>query len=106
AECGERMLPQYHFDPLTGLWKHRSGPVEPPLRFDGIRYDDHGRLRYPTTDDVAPAGARRAALAEARALLESLPEASAVDADLTPLLGADAERLRRFRLPAESLLPT
>ncbi|HRN29984.1 MAG TPA: aminotransferase class V-fold PLP-dependent enzyme, partial [Terrimesophilobacter sp.] len=96
AEYGERMLSQYHFDPLTGLWKHRSGPVEPPLRFDGIRYDDHGRLRYPTTDDVAPAGARRAALAEARALLESLPEASAVDADLTPLLGAYAERLRRF----------
>ncbi|HRQ00205.1 MAG TPA: aminotransferase class V-fold PLP-dependent enzyme, partial [Terrimesophilobacter sp.] len=29
AEYGERMLSQYHFDPLTGLWKHRNGPIEP-----------------------------------------------------------------------------
>lgn len=105
AEYGDRMLPQYNFDPLTGLWRHRNGPVEPPLRFSGIGYDERGRLRYPSTDDVAPPGARAAALAEARTLLEGLPEASVVDADLTELLGADAERLRRFRLPVESLSP-
>lgn len=106
AEYGDRMLPQYRFDPLTGLWRHREGPVEPPLRFARLRYDEDGQLRYPSTDDVAPAGARAAALADARRLLESLPEARGSDADLTPLLGADAERLRRFRLPAESLPPT
>src|SRR5690606_3741072 len=105
AEYGERLLPQYHFDPLTGLWRHRNGPIEPPLRFSGISYDGEGRLRYPTTDDVAPAGARRAALAAARALLEALPAASFDGADLTERLGADAERLRRSRLPVESLLP-
>lgn len=105
AEYGERMLPQYHFDPLTGLWRHRDGPVEPPLRFAGMGYDEDGVLRYPVADDVAPVGARAAALAEARALLEGLPEASVDEADLTERLGADAERLRRFRLPVESLQP-
>ncbi|TPX00487.1 aminotransferase class V-fold PLP-dependent enzyme, partial [Schumannella luteola] len=32
AEQGHRLLPLYRFDPLTGLWRHRDGPVEPPLR--------------------------------------------------------------------------
>ena len=32
AEHGWRLLPDYRFDPATGLWRHRDGPVEPPLR--------------------------------------------------------------------------
>ena len=29
ADDGERLLPLYRFDPATGRWTHREGPVEP-----------------------------------------------------------------------------
>ena len=32
ARFGARFLPDYRFDTVTGLWHHRAGPVEPPLR--------------------------------------------------------------------------
>ena len=32
ATHGWRLLADYRFDPVTGLWRHRDGPVEPPLR--------------------------------------------------------------------------
>ena len=34
ADHGHKLAPQYRFDPMTGLWRHRAGPVEPPLRLD------------------------------------------------------------------------
>src|SRR5450759_3034611 len=30
ASDGWRLLPQYRFDPVSGLWGHRGGAVEPP----------------------------------------------------------------------------
>ena len=30
-----------------GLWRHRAGPVEPPLRLADVGYDADGVLRYP-----------------------------------------------------------
>ena len=44
----------YRFDPATGLWRHRDGPVEPPLRLGDVRYDEDGVLRYPRHDRPAP----------------------------------------------------
>ena len=32
ADDGWALLPDYRFDPATGMWRHRAGPVEPPLR--------------------------------------------------------------------------
>ena len=32
ARHGWRLLGDYRFDPATGLWRHRRGPAEPPLR--------------------------------------------------------------------------
>ena len=39
ARDGWRLLPDYRFDTATGLWHHRDGVVEPPLRLG----DDHLR---------------------------------------------------------------
>ena len=55
AEHGWRLLPDYRFEPATGLWRHRAGPVEPPLRLGQVAYDADG------DDDLPPprrAGAR------------------------------------------------
>ena len=45
ADHGWRLLRDYRFDPATGLWRHRRGPVEPPLRLADLGYDADGRLR-------------------------------------------------------------
>src|SRR6478672_5946703 len=48
ARFGSRFLPDYRVDTVTGLWHHRAGPVEPPLRLSDVRYDgDTGEMRYP-----------------------------------------------------------
>ena len=39
ATHGWRLLPAYRFDPVTGLWRHRDGPVEPPLRLTELAYE-------------------------------------------------------------------
>ena len=36
AEHGWLLMPDYRFEPATGLWRHRGGPVEPPLRLGQV----------------------------------------------------------------------
>jgi len=71
ASEGWKLLPDYRFDPRTGLWRHRHGPVEPLLRLDQVRYDDAGRMTYPCHDDRAPESALGVYLDEARVLLDA-----------------------------------
>ncbi|MGX5681336.1 aminotransferase class V-fold PLP-dependent enzyme [Schumannella luteola] len=103
ADLGHRVVPQYRFDPDTGLWRHRDGAVEPPLRLSQLSYDDDGRLTYPRHEDTAPESALAGYLEDARALLESLPEPLPRDRVADERLSADFEALRWFELPAESL---
>ena len=98
ADDGERLLPLYRFDPATGRWTHREGPVEPPLRLADVGYDANGHLRYPQHRERLPLSALAEHLDEARAILGSLP-APGEDASL----GADFDELRWFPLPAASL---
>jgi hypothetical protein len=103
AEQGWRLTPQYRFDTTSGRWRHKDGPVEPPLRLSDLSYDEQGVLRYPEQNDRAPESALVDYLADARALLETLPEdlGPAADAGLT----SDFLSLLWFELPAESLVP-
>ena len=57
ADHGHKLAPQYSFDPMTGLWQHRAGPVEPPLRLTHLSYDADGVLTYPREHDTAPESA-------------------------------------------------
>ena len=104
ADHGHKLVRHYRFDPATGLWRHESGLVEPPLRLYHLRYDATGHLTFPRRDDRAPESALAEHLAEARALLESLPEPDTTMTDAADeRLSADFEHLRWFDLPAESL---
>ena len=38
ATHGYRLLTDYRFDPHTGLWRHRNGPPQPPLRLRDLHY--------------------------------------------------------------------
>jgi selenocysteine lyase/cysteine desulfurase len=103
ADHGHRLLPDYRFEVARGLWRHRQGPAEPPLRLDALHYDDTGRLRYPSSHAKAGDDALAGYLEEARRLLASRPEAPDPDGQALPGLSADFEALRWFVLPRECL---
>ncbi len=97
---GWRLLPQYRFDPLTALWRHRGEPVEPPLSLHDVRYDG-GEMRYTAHRHREPEARLAAYLEEARALLANPPPTpagigGALDVD------SDFEQLRWFWLPFEA----
>ncbi|MGH3372306.1 MAG: aminotransferase class V-fold PLP-dependent enzyme, partial [Nocardioidaceae bacterium] len=97
ARDGWRMLGEYRFDVARGIWVHRQGHVEPPLRLGQVSYGADGEMRYPRQDDTAPESVLAAYLEEGAALL-----AATAPADLTALPEAvsdDFEHLRWFDLP-------
>jgi selenocysteine lyase/cysteine desulfurase len=100
ARYGWALLADYRFDITSGLWRHRSGPVEPPLRLADLHYDDAGSLVHPHHDDRAGEEALLEHLADGRDLLEAAarrPRGPA--AQLSPELA----HLQWFELPASSL---
>jgi selenocysteine lyase/cysteine desulfurase len=103
AEQGRKLLPDYRFDPASGLWRHRQGPVEPPLRLHALRYDEQGRLRFTSSHAKAHDSALAGYLEEARRLLAARPDPPDGDSAAAPGMSADFEALRWFVLPAECL---
>jgi selenocysteine lyase/cysteine desulfurase len=104
AEYGWRLLPDYTFDPMSGLWRHRNGPVEPPLRLSQVSYDADGRLTYPHHDDRADESALAGYLEQGRRILvDAQPDTQPTDGGqlvAAGLVRADFEELRWFELPA------
>ena len=101
AREGWRLLGDYRFDPVTGLWHHRGGPVEPPMRLHDVSYDDDGAMDYPHHDTTAPVS-----------VLAELPRrgppdhggaASPPDCSEIGHLTDDFDQLRWFELPAGTL---
>jgi len=103
ARDGWRMLSAYRFDPQRGLWHHRSGPVEPPLRLAQVRYDASGHMSYPRVDDTAPESVLRGHLENAAALLAHAATSSTEDPG--DFVSEDFEHLRWFELPGACLAP-
>jgi selenocysteine lyase/cysteine desulfurase len=101
ARDGWRLLGDYRFEPATGLWRHRRGPAEPPLRLGQVTYDAQGRIQYPRHHDRAPESELRRYLEEAKVLLGAATPASAEPVD--GLVSADFEHLRWFDLPPACL---
>jgi selenocysteine lyase/cysteine desulfurase len=100
AREGWRLLGDYTFDPLTGLWHHRTGAVEPPLRLADVTYADNGAMTWPAHATTAPVSVLRDHLEEGRAIMAA---ASPPDWSDSAHLDADFDALRWFALPACSL---
>ena len=96
ADLGYRLIEDYRFDAPSGLWRHRSGPVEPPLRLDQVHYVN-GRFTYPHHDDTADESALAEYLQAARDLLEGRGDP---DTSNPANMTAEFEHLRWFELPA------
>ncbi|HEX6754396.1 MAG TPA: aminotransferase class V-fold PLP-dependent enzyme [Mycobacteriales bacterium] len=101
ARDGWRLLPDYRFEPASGLWRHRNAPVGPPLRLSQVSYDADGIMRYPHTTDRADEFELDRYLAEARARFTAAPDG--VLAEDGDRMSADFEHLRWFDLPAACL---
>ena len=106
AAHGWKLLPDYHFNPATGLWHHHDGPVEPPLRLSQLSYDPiTGQLQRPPPDCArAPETALVGYLDTARQLMAAAPAWTPTDPH-PGALSAEFEHLRWFDLPEESLTP-
>ncbi|HVU72375.1 MAG TPA: aminotransferase class V-fold PLP-dependent enzyme [Mycobacteriales bacterium] len=100
AEHGWKLLPDYRFEPATGLWHHRAATPDPPLSLTALAYDRTGALTYPHVHPTADETALPGYLDDARKLFESLHDQPTWD-DAEPTgLAPDAEALRWFPLPA------
>lgn len=104
ATHGWKLLPEYRFEPANGLWRHRLGAVEPPLRLSQLSYDPlTGSLVRPPVDEVR---ASEDALAGYLEAARSVFDAAGSDTLAEPAPGAlspEFEHLRWFDLPAVSL---
>ena len=101
ARDGWRLLGEYRFDVARGLWRHRAGAVEPPLRLAQISYGADGAMVYPHHEDRAPESELKVHLDEGAAILAA---AVPVPLDVAPGgVSADFEELRWFELPAVCL---
>ncbi len=98
ARDGQRLLRDYRFSPATGLWTHRGGPVEPPMRLGRLRYED-GRLTWPRLHERLGEDALAEHLSEGRAVLAAGGAAPGPQATVS--VGFD--HLRWFELPEGSL---
>ena len=100
ARDGWRLLGDYSFEPTTGLWRHRAGPAEPPMRLQQVTYDETGAMSYPHHDDTADVAELVRYLAEARRIMDA---AEPPDCSKQEHLTADFDALRWFELPRGSL---
>ena len=106
ARDGWRLLGDYHFEPATGLWRHRDGPAEPPLRLHQLGYDAEGNLCYPHHQERASEAELDRYLREGAKILAEARPAEPAAVELAGLVSADFEHLRWFELPASCLLPS
>lgn len=102
AREGRRLLPDYRFDPHTGLWSHRDSSPDPPFRLTDVEFGADGEVRYPQDRPVLGEEALAGHLADARALLAARP--AEVDDGPTGL-PPEFEALRWFALPPVCLRP-
>ena len=100
AAEGYRLLPDYSFDPRTGLWRHAGGTPRAPLRLSEVCYGGDGEMTYPRHRGQAGEDAFPGYLRQGRALLAARP--AALDDGPTGL-GPDFEALRWFPLPLACL---
>ena len=111
ASHGWRLLNQYRFDPVTGLWKHRAHDPGAAMRLEDVHYDAEGHLVYPHHNDRADESALEGQLTRAEGVLLGCDTHTADEP--TPKdfadLGLDPvgfEMLRWFDLPAASVRRT
>ena len=100
ASEGWRLLPDYRFEPSTGMWRHRAGLPEPPLSLRDVSYAN-GRMAYPAHRHREPEERLAGYLDEARRILAEPPRLPSEPSIAEGEVGPDFEELRWFLLPED-----
>ena len=100
AEHGWRLLPEYEFEPASGLWRHRDRRRARVASLHDVTYES-GRMEYPSRHAAEPESAIRKYLRDAYELLEAGADSTQSVSD-RPELTDDFESLRWFPLPDEA----
>ncbi|MCB0993348.1 MAG: hypothetical protein KDB16_20395, partial [Acidimicrobiales bacterium] len=98
ADRGAALLPQYRFEPDSGLWTHRSGRGAPPRSLLDIDYSS-GQMQYQEHAPGFETSDLRDYLDEAARILDAAVDD--VAGAERPATNADFEHLRWFRYPDE-----
>lgn len=102
ARDGARFLGDYQFDPRRGIWRHRVGPVAPPVRLTQVSYNRiTGEMAYPHQGGNADPSVLTSYLRQAEGLAAA--RALPVDGERPSGMGEDFEALRWFELPPSCL---
>jgi selenocysteine lyase/cysteine desulfurase len=97
ADEGWKLLPQYRFDPASGLWEHRSRHAGAPAGLAAM-------LQTPPPPFTrAPESVLRGQLDAARRILAAAGAQAPLDALDDPPCTPELERIRWFPLPVEAL---
>ena len=102
ARHGWRLMGDYRFDPATGLWRHRRGVVEPPLRLADISYAS-GTMAYDAAEVRADESDLGRYLEEGRRIMAAAAEPG-LAGEVSDLVDTEFEVLRWFDLPRECLV--
>ena len=100
AADGYRLLPDYRFDPPSGLWRHAAGPARPRITLSEVGYGPDGEMDYPRRRGQAGEDAFPGYLRQARAILAARP--AHLEEGPTGL-PPEFEALRWFPLPPACL---
>ncbi len=104
ADQGWRLLPDYDFDPHTGIWRHRGSVSEEVLRLDEVSFAG-GRIQYRGKHLTEPVSALAGYLERAREIFTDRAASKGRDIGADALMAAlepSLESLRWFPLPAEA----
>ncbi len=100
---GWKLLPEYRFEPESGLWHHRRGRPDPAMRLAHVSYRS-GKMEYRSRRATEPEWALAGYLDEARRIFAEAGPRAAQQAEPEPVVTtADFEQLRWFPLPVEAL---
>lgn len=102
AEHGWKLLPDYDFEPESGMWRHRAGRPQPPLRLTDLTYEG-GRLEWRSRHAREPESVLPTYLDEARRVFAQASDRFATLQLRDPPLNPAFESLRWFPLPGEAL---
>ncbi|WP_010146383.1 aminotransferase class V-fold PLP-dependent enzyme [Serinicoccus profundi] len=97
ARDGWRLLADYRFDVATGLWRHREGVVEPPVRLRDVVFGADGEVRLPQPGPTGGEELLAEQLDQAREILAAAPSSPLPEA--TDEQAGGAAELRWFDLP-------
>jgi len=108
ADLGWCLLPDYTFDPDTGVWRNHRQRLDAPLSLHDVSYDS-GRLEYRSRHQTEPESvlddylevARRICDVAAERAQQPDAEPTAPASGSTRLASPEQERLRWFPLPGE-----